>query len=164
MTRDMDALAEALERAQADRPSWLARLARRVLAKVAGPLIAGAVLAIVLAKVGADLGWLLMAMFYAAPFMAVAVASFIAHAWRRNTGLTYMVPTSQVDLATEPDLASQARAGQVTPDTAGHLAKPTQPATVTVTVLPGPVAALPQAAGQTAPIHYPTRDAEEETR
>lgn len=144
-------------------PSWSARLVRWLMVKV-GPFLAVSILAAVLLHLAhVDLGWLLMAMFYTSPLMAAGVASFIAYAWRQNTGLTWSPPASQVDLATEPGQASQPRVGQARPEEPGQMARPGQPTTVTVTVLPGTTAALPQAAGQTAPIHYPIREPEEET-
>jgi hypothetical protein len=142
--RDLDALAEAIAEARSDRPSLVGRAVRK-----AGPfaLVALAV-TVGLRLVHVEPGSLLMPTVAVSPFLLVAVASFVAHAWRQNTGLTYVPPATELDLAAEP--------GQV-----GQVARPVEPTTVTVTVLPAPVAALPQAVGQTGPVHYA---AEEETR
>jgi hypothetical protein len=158
---DLDALAEAI--AQADRPSWLARLARRFLVKAIGPTVASVAIGILLARLGVNLGSLLMPTVYAGPFIAVAVASFVAHAWRRNSTTPVYGTGQEPGHAEAGQVASPV--GQVQPDLARPVAT-LPPATVTVigvTPLPAPAAALPQAVGQTVPIHYPTPAAEEDT-
>jgi hypothetical protein len=152
--RDLDALAEAIVEARSDRPSMAGRAVRK-----AGPFTAVALAVVVgLRLVHVDPGSLLMPTVAASPFILVAVASFVRHAWRQNTSLTYIPPATELDLTAEPGqpVGQPASPGQV-----GQVAKPVEPTTVTVTVLPAPVAALPQAVGQAAPVHYA---AEEETR
>jgi hypothetical protein len=152
--RDMDALAEALQQAQTDRPSWLARLARRGLVK-AGPFALFAVAAcVLLARTGVDLGGLLMVMFYGSPVLAVAVVSFIVHAWRQNS-TTPVYGAGQVGQAEPGQVADEVgRPAPVGQDVeVGQPATPVRPVTVTATVvdLPTPAGELPAAPAELIP-------------
>jgi hypothetical protein len=152
--RDLDALAEAIAEAQGRR-SWLGRQVDRAKAAMGGAarraipfgLVALAI-TVGLRLVHVDPGSLLMPTVMASPFLLVAVASFVVHAWRQNTGLTYTPPATELDLAAEPGqpVGQPAEPGQV-----GQVAKPVEPTTVTVTVLPTPVAALPKPLARPAP-------------
>lgn len=165
---DLDALAEAIAQAQADRSSWLSRwlrrLARRFLIAAAGPFTAALIVTgALVAWLGLDPGWLLRALLYGSPFLAIAVASFVVHAGRQNSTATVYGTGQEVGQGEPGQVASPI--GQVEPDLARPVAQ-LPPATVTVigvTALTAPAAALPHAVGQTAPIHYPTPEAEEDT-
>jgi hypothetical protein len=159
---DMDALADAIVDAQADRSMTLHDHARRLLGRAilkAAPFaLFAAAAGFLLARTGVDLGWLLMVMFYGSPVLAAAVVVFVVHAWRQNS-TTPIYGTGQGVGQAEPgqvaDRAGQVadRAGQVAsevgqPAEAGQVAevaKPALPTIVTVTVLPAPVAELPAA-------------------
>jgi hypothetical protein len=152
--RDLDALAEAIAEARSDRPSLVGRAARK-----AGPFAAVALAVVVGLRlvVHVDPGSLLMPTVAVSPFLLVAVASFVAHAWRQNTGLTYVPPATEFDLTTEPGQPVGQPVGQsAEPGQVGQVAKPVEPTTVTVTVLPvAPLAQLPHAVGQAAPVYQP---------
>jgi hypothetical protein len=152
---DMDALADAIVDAQADRSMTLHDHARRLLGRAilkAAPFaLFAAAAGFLLARAGVDLGGLLMVMFYGSPVLAAAVVGFVAHAWRQNS-TTPIYGTGQGVGQAEPGQVAD-RAGQVAsevgqPAEAGQVAevaKPALPTIVTVTVLPAPVAELPAA-------------------
>jgi hypothetical protein len=168
--RDLEELAEAIAEAQGHR-SWLGRQidrAKAAMGRVALRAIPFGLVALAITVgfrlVHVDPGSLLMPTVAASPFILVAVASFVVHAWRQNTGLTYTPPDSELDLAAEPGHPVGQPVGQsAEPGQVGQVAKPVEPTTVTVTVLPTPpLAQLPHAVGQASPVHHYA--AEEETR
>lgn len=177
--RDLDALAEAIK--QSDQRSWLGRQVDRALAKLGRAIVKAIPFAlfsvaagVLLARTGVDLGRAFLVVLYGSPVLAVGVVMFVVHAWGQNTGLTYTAPASDLAMA-EPGQVGQAdpvgQPGQVEVAIAADLAKPApvqpaRPTTVTVTVLPKPIAELPAAADQDQPAwgtpdYTPEREEEE---
>lgn len=174
--RDLDALAEAIK--QSDQRSWLGRQVDRALAKLGRAIVKAIPFAlfsvaagVLLVRTGVDLGRAFLVVLYGSPVLAVGVVMFVVHAWGQNTGLTYTAPASDLAMAEPGQADPVGQPGQVEVAIAADLAKPApvqpaRPTTVTVTVLPKPVAELSAAADQDQPAwgtpdYTPEREEEE---